>query len=134
MARRSKYNPERVEMILSGIRDGLTNKDAALVAGIDEDTLINWQNRYSDFADRVAGARAERSRAWLDGIAAAAPKDWRAYAELLDRCAPAYRKTQRIEQTITLDVRKAAEKVAAELGVPVDVVIAEAYRMTEDGT
>jgi hypothetical protein len=33
---------------------------------------------------------------------------------------------------VTLDVRQAAEKVAAELGVPVDVVIAESYRLAED--
>lgn len=97
--RKSKYTPERVEMILDGVRDGLTHKHAALVAGIDEDTLINWRSRYSDFADRLAQAHADRARKWLDGIAAAAPNDWRAYESLIDRCAPDYRKAQRIEHS-----------------------------------
>jgi hypothetical protein len=129
--RKSKYTPERVEMILEGIRSGLTQKDAATVAGINEDTLIIWRGKYSDFADRLTQAYADRARGWLEGIAAAAPKDWRAYEALLDRCAPEYRKVQKVEQTITVDTRKAAEKAAADLGVPVDVVLAEAYRMAE---
>lgn len=97
--RKSKYTPERVEMILEGIRSGLTQKDACLVAGIDHATLENWTAKYSDFSERLASAHAERARVWLDGIAAAAPKDWRAYEALLDRCAPEYRKTQRVEHS-----------------------------------
>ena len=97
--RKSKYTPERVAMILDGIASGLTQKDAALVAGIDEDTFINWRNRYADFADQVAHAYAARAQGWLDGIKAAAPKDWRALESLLDRCAPDYRKTERHEVT-----------------------------------
>lgn len=131
--RKSKYTPERVETILSGIRDGLTQKDACLVAGIDHSTLENWTAKYSDFSDRLARAHAERARGWLEGIAAAAPKDWKAYESLLDRCAPEYRKVQKTEQTVTVQVQQAAEKVAAELGIPVDVVLAETTRMTEDG-
>lgn len=34
---------------------------------------------------------------------------------------------------VTFDVREAAERVAAELKVPVDVVLSETYRMVEDG-
>lgn len=86
-------------MILAAVRDGLTNKDAALVAGVTDDTLRNWETRYSEFSDRLAQAHADRARGWLAGIAAAAPKDWRALESLLDRCAPAYRKTERHEHT-----------------------------------
>lgn len=126
MARKSKYTPERVEMIVSGIRDGLTDKDASLVAGISQDTLIIWKNRYSDFSDRLAQAHAERSRGWLAKIAEAAPKDWRAYAELLDRCAPEYRKSGNVNINIVL--RDLAQKAAAAEGLDPDEVLAEAER------
>jgi hypothetical protein len=69
---------------------------------------------------------------WLGGIRKAAVDDWRAYGDLLDRCAPEYRKVHKSEQTVTLDVRKAAETVAAKLGMDVDVVLAEATRWAED--
>lgn len=84
-------------MILAAVRDGLTNQDAALVAGVTDDTLRNWQTRYSEFSAQLAQAHAERAQGWLAGIAAAAPKDWRALESLLDRCAPAYRKKTEVE-------------------------------------
>lgn len=99
MARPTKYTPEREQMILDVVADGLTHKDAAIVSGIDETTLIAWKHRYPNFANQLAHADGARARKWLDGIAAQAPKDWRAYAELLDRCAPDYRKTERHEHT-----------------------------------
>lgn len=130
--RKTKYTPEREQMILDAVADGLTHRDAALVSGINEHTLIVWEKRFPAFSALLAQADAARARKWLDGIAAAAPKDWRAYESLLDRCAPEYRKVHKTEQTVTFEVRQAAEKVAAELGVPVDVVLAETYRMAED--
>ena len=119
----------------TSIRAGLTQKDAALVAGIDEVTLIRWAHRHANFANQLARAHASRTADWLANIRklAGEQRDWRAYAELLDRCAPEYRKTQKIDQTVTIDVRQAAERVAADLGVPVDTVLAETYRMVEDG-
>lgn len=99
MARPTKYTPETVDALLAGIRKGLTTKDAALLAGITDDTVANWQRRYSDFSDRLARAHAERAQTWLGAIAAigAQTKDWRAIAELLDRCAPEYRKTAGVD-------------------------------------
>lgn len=132
--RPTKYDDAIAKKIANGVGAGLTNKDAALVAGIHEDTLANWEKKYSAFSALLVQARAMRSARWLAKLQEAGAKDWRAYAELLDRCAPEYRKVQKTEQTITVEVRHAAEKVAAELGVPVDVVLAETYRMVEDGS
>lgn len=95
----SKYTPATVDRIVNGIRAGLTNKDAGLVAGIHENTVIAWQKRHGDFRDRIAQAHAERSAYWLAKLQDAGKTDWRAYAELLDRCAPDYRKTERHEHT-----------------------------------
>lgn len=135
------YTDAIAEEIIAGIATGLTDKDAAAAAGISEDTFGRWMKGRSgagaDFADRVTRTRRQRARLWLGGIGKIAKesKDWRAYAELLDRCAPEYRKVHKTEQTITVEVRAAAEKVAAELGLPVDVVLAETFRMAEgDGS
>jgi hypothetical protein len=84
-------------MIVKAIGSGLTNKDAALVAGIDRGTIDDWCEKYPAFSSRLAQAHADRAAAWLEGIAAAAPKDWRAYEALLDRCAPEYRKTTTVD-------------------------------------
>lgn len=97
--RPTKYDDAIVKLIVNGIRAGLTNKDAALVAGINETTLIRWEKKYANFADQLTRARAERSADWLAHIRKAGAKDWRAYAELLDRCAPEYRKTEKHEIT-----------------------------------
>jgi hypothetical protein len=137
--RPTKYTNGLAEEIVAGISDGLTDKDAALAAGVSEDTFGRWMKGLrgapADLADRIARARVRRSRRWLGRLSSLADAgDVRAISELLDRCAgPDYRKTQHVEQRISLDVRQAAERAAAELGVPVDVVLAETYRMVEDG-
>jgi len=93
MARPSRYTPELAGLIVEAVKAGLTYRDAALVAGINEHTLQRWLKRYTNFAQQIAQARAERSRLWLEKLRDAGERDWRAYAELLDRCAPEYRKT-----------------------------------------
>jgi hypothetical protein len=114
MARPTKYDDAIVKVIVDGIRAGLTNKDAALVAGIDETTLIRWEKRYTNFANHLAQARAKRSADWLAHIRTAGAKDWRAYAELLDRCAPEYRKRVVIEADIRLLVHQSAERLGLD--------------------
>src|SRR6187200_1948081 len=46
MARPTKYSEEIAEQIAAGIRTGLTNRDAAHLAGIDETTLYRWERRF----------------------------------------------------------------------------------------
>jgi len=134
MARPTKYTPETANRVLEGIRLGMTYRHAAMYAGIDETTLHRWRRRYAHFASQLQEAEGHAAAANMARIRKAAMDgDWRASAWLLERRWPEdYGTRQRIEQTITVDVRKAAEKAAAELGVPVDVVLAEAYRLAED--
>lgn len=94
MARKSKYTPAIVDEIVTSLKLGLTDKDAALASGISWDTFDAWQKRYPDFSDRVTRAKSERSRTWLLLLRKNAETgDTRAITELLDRCAPDYRKT-----------------------------------------
>lgn len=134
MARPTKYTPETANRILEGIRLGMTYRHAAMYAGIDEATLLRWRRRFADFAGQLQEAEGHAVAANMARIRKAAMDgDWRASAWILERRFPEdYGTRHRIDQTITVDVRKAAEKAAAELGVPVDVVLAETYRLAKD--
>jgi hypothetical protein len=97
MPRPTKYTPDLASVIVAAISAGLTDTEAAAVAGVDRVTLLRWRKRNADFAARIARAKAERTRLWLRRIRdlGEAQRDWRAYAALLDRCAPEYRATVR---------------------------------------
>ncbi len=93
MARPTKYTDEIVNEIIGGVAVGMTDKDAALAAGITEQTLSRWRKRYVDFDNRLMRARKQRSRLLLRRIHTASERDWKAAAELLDRTDREYRKT-----------------------------------------
>jgi len=134
MARPTKYTPETANRVLEGIRLGMTWRHAAAYAGVSVLTIRRWCQRYADFGRQLEEAEGHAVAANMERIRQAALNgDWRASAWILERRWPEdYGARQRVDQTITVDVRKAAEKAAAELGVPVDVVLAEAYRLAED--
>jgi hypothetical protein len=98
--RKSLYTEERVKEIETSLSLGLTDKDAARSSGISEDTFARWQAKYADFAERVTRAKANRVKTWMLLLRQnAMAGDTRAITELLDRCAPDYRKTERYEHT-----------------------------------
>src|SRR5262249_15806146 len=75
----SKYKPEVVDKLLAAISEGLTQTQAASVAGIHRDTLITWKQKYPDFAKQLDQAR-EQCREKMLGIikAAAESGEWKA--------------------------------------------------------
>lgn len=92
--RKTKYTPEIVDEIVTSLKIGLTDTDAAVASGITWDTFNAWRERYPDFSSRVTRAKAERARTWLALLRKNAETgDTRALEALLDRCAPDYRKT-----------------------------------------
>ena len=98
------YSKETEKEVLGGIAAGLTDKDACLAAGISEDTWGRWlkgqRGAPAELADRVARARPRRTARWLSKLwQLAEAGDTRAVTELLDRCAPEYRKTEKHEIT-----------------------------------
>lgn len=121
--RKSLYEEARVRVIVEALKSGAYEKDACLVAGITDDTFANWKRRYSDFSERVTRAKAE---GWISDLAlirkAALAGDWRAAEAHLDRTGSPYRKSV----DINLNIRARAERIAADLGLSVDEVLAEA--------
>lgn len=111
------------------------------------ETLFEWSTKYG-WQDRIASAVTALAEARLEMAseidAGSFLKTSELIAERLTWTTPhhldsildirsAVRKpaTKGATVTVTIEVRQAAEKVAAELGVPVDVVLAETYRMAE---
>jgi transposase-like protein len=88
VARRSKYTAERASAILGGVREGLTYRLAAAVAGISPDTLTRWKDRYPDFAARLMAVEAEAAHDALKLIRRAGHDDWRAAAWILEHRHP----------------------------------------------
>ncbi len=137
MARPTKYTDEIVNEIIGGVAVGMTDKDAALAAGITEQTLSRWRKRYVDFDNRLMRARKQRSRLLLRRIHTATERDWRAAAELLDRTDREYRKTPLeitgkdggpIQHETTVTIRDLATRAAEDEGLDPDLVVAEAER------
>lgn len=98
----TSYSPEIVNELEKYVKEGLSIKDSALLAGINPDTVYEWQKRHPEFSGKMQKASAEFKRANLAAIRAAsyrAKKDdksgetkwsgqWPANAWLLERKHP----------------------------------------------
>jgi len=93
--RSRKYHPEVVAKIEQALSVGATYALAAAYAGISADTLTRWQDRYTEFADKVRLAEGRGAITSLAQIQKAATDgDWRAAAWKMEKRYPAdYGKT-----------------------------------------
>lgn len=130
MARRSKYTTEVVKKLCHAIELGATYELACNYAGIHYDTFRTWQLTKPEFSDAIKDAEGKAVVGWLNIIEGeAAAGSWQAAAWKLERRYPhVYGKTVS-EQQHTLNIQRAADKVAADLGLDPDEVMAEAERI-----
>ena len=80
-----KMTPERVAVILEALGDGMTQRDASMLAGISEDTLCIWKRTNSEFSEQMGQKAIEYKRKMMKKIEKAGEKDWKANAWLLER-------------------------------------------------
>ena len=80
-----KFTPERQEIILEALENGMTQRDASMLAGISEDTLCLWKRTNSDFSEQMGRSVIKYKRKLMDTITKASEKDWKACAWLLER-------------------------------------------------
>ena len=83
IGRKGIYTPEIVNKILNKIRHGMSNRDAATLVGINNDTLYDWINKYSDFSDKLHQALMEFKQKHVIGIEKHGNRDWKARKFLL---------------------------------------------------
>lgn len=82
--RKIKATQKTLKIIFDAISDGLTQKDAATLAGISEDTLSLWK-RDSDFSEQIRQKQVECKLRHIKVINEASKKHWTASAWWLER-------------------------------------------------
>jgi hypothetical protein len=129
MARPSKYTPATVKLVTDALAAGNTRKASAAYAGIGENTLGDWLRRFRDFRDAVEKAEAQAEVGHVARIAQAAQAGtWQASAWWLERRRAAdWGRRDRVE----IEIRKAAERLAASSGADPDWLIRRAVEIVE---
>jgi hypothetical protein len=121
MARRTKHTTERAETIVKALRDGNTRQTACRLAGVDLHTLARWMARFASFASAIEKAEAEAEGANVANIRREADGGtWQASAWWLERRRrDDWGKIDRVE----VEVRRAAERIAAQTGADPDWLV-----------
>lgn len=80
-----KMTPVRVQIILEALEDGMTQRDASMLAGISEDTLCLWKRNNSDFSEQMGQSVIKFKQKIMKSIQKAGEKDWKALAYIAER-------------------------------------------------
>ncbi|HEY0908428.1 MAG TPA: hypothetical protein VGE35_03720 [Candidatus Paceibacterota bacterium] len=80
-----KATPDTIKIILDAIAEGLTQRDASVLAGISEDTLSLWKRQNSEFSEQIRQKEIECKRKHIRNIEKASEKSWQASAWWLER-------------------------------------------------
>ena len=83
--RKTKATPKTIEIILDAISQGLTQREASILAGISEDTLSLWKKKDSDFSEQMRQKEIECKLSHIKNIKEASKKSWQASAWWLER-------------------------------------------------
>lgn len=139
--RPSKLTPETQKRILEALSVGTTYELACQYAGISYETFRRWMNTGEDaktgqfraFYEAVKEAEGRAVVGWLAKIEqAASAGNWQAAAWKLERRYPSeFGRKDRID--ITHSVREYANRLANELGLDPDDVVAEAEAILKAG-
>ena len=84
MGRPSKYTKAIADEIREYIRDGLTQEDAACLAGISKSTFYNWAKEKPEFLDSLKKAWIENKLRHIKSVDRK-DKSWQASAWWLER-------------------------------------------------
>lgn len=126
VGRPPKYGPDIHTSICQGLELGMSRTTAAEINGIDRSTLLEWTLKYPAFSRDVVGAEAKaKRRATLTITTAIQKGDVAAafrYLALKER--EEWRESK--EVNVNVLIRQKAERMAEELGVPVDELMATA--------
>jgi hypothetical protein len=88
--RPTKYNSKIAKTIFKHVSEGVSREGSASLAGINPDTLYDWQRKYPEFSDGLQRADAKFERAAIRSISRAGkrPRHWTASAWSLERKFP----------------------------------------------
>ena len=118
---------QKIDTMASAIRRGLSNRSAAIAAGITPANFYNWQRNaksgqepYASLWWKIQRAKEEGKLVLADHVYKAAERDWKAAAWLLERRArefqrPDHSRPQTTEITQNITVEESKKKVEARL-------------------
>jgi transposase len=72
-------------LILSSLKEGLTKKDSAQIAGIDESTFYRWVNNDASFASRIEENILKYKHTLIKSVNETAIKDGKFALKVLER-------------------------------------------------
>jgi len=84
----AKYNSKIASEICSNVATGLSQKDSAILAGINEDTFYAWRKEKSEFSESVERAILYYKQGLLSKVNSYAFKDGKLALEVLSRRWP----------------------------------------------
>ena len=84
LKRKNKATAKTIDLILSFIAEGLTQREASILAGISEDTFSLWK-KDSDFSEQIRQKQIECKLGHIRNIKKASEKSWQASAWWLER-------------------------------------------------
>lgn len=87
MATKYKRTTKTVNIILNAVKEGLTQREASVLAGISEDTLSLWK-KDSDFSEQIRQKQIENKLRHIKVINEASKTHWQASAWYLERKYP----------------------------------------------
>jgi hypothetical protein len=127
VGRPTKYTPEVQRRIVEALTAGASRRDAAHYAGIDARQFQRWLHRFAAFAAAVQEAEAGVAvRAALTVRQAFSDGDWRAASWWLERRR---REDWGKVDTLEIEVRRAAERIAASTGADPDWLLKRAVEI-----
>lgn len=85
LKRKTKATPKTIAIILDAISQGLTQREASVLAGISEDTFSLWKRKDSDFSEQIRQKEIECKLYHIKNIKKASEKSWTASAWWLER-------------------------------------------------
>ena len=96
----SKYTIDRVDRIITAIREGISHEGAANHGGIHKDTFYEWIKQYPDFSDAVKEAEAASELELVSKIKV--DPSWQSKAWMLERRMPErWGRVDRLKQEIS---------------------------------
>lgn len=130
--RNSQVTDVRVAAILDALRFGCTRRAASGAAGISHATFYRMLDEDATLRDEVEKAEAEAERTYTSVVAQASGASWQAAAWWLERRKHEdYARREKVDMTV--DLRREAERIAADSGLDPALVIAEAERVLAGG-
>jgi len=120
----SKFTEPRIEAAIQALQTGCTRRAAAGAAGVTAQTFYRWLEDVT-FRDEVEKAEALAEASYTSAVAHAVPRSWQAAAWWLERRHHEdYAQRSKVEMSV--DLRAEVRKIAGEMGLDEDAVMAEA--------